>query len=156
MRGSSELIKNPKGRPLKYKTVQELETAIQGYFDWCDNRTSSVYVKGLGDNIDISNPAPYTMSGLALALGVDRNTILSYGRNDLYSPHIKAARARVEQDVEQRLMEGKNQAGAIFNLKNNFGWVDKQEIDNKHEIVQPILSGLTKKQLEDVSTDDDN
>lgn len=124
---------NPVGRPLKYKTVAELQKAIDEYFDYCDNRSKSMYVKEMGDNIQISDPAPYTMSGLALALGIDRKTLLSYSYKDIFSPHVKAARNRVEQDVETRLMEGRNQAGAIFNLKNNFdGWKDKTEVDNNH------------------------
>lgn len=135
-----EVMSNPVGRPLKYKTAKQLEEAIDDYFDYCDNRMTSVYIKEVGDNVQISNPAPYTMSGLAYKLGIDRNTLLSYGNNDNFSALIKQARMKVQVDVEQRLMEGKNQAGAIFNLKNNFGWVDKTEVDNKHEMVQPIIA----------------
>lgn len=156
MATKGEVMSNPVGRPLKYKTAEQLETAIDDYFDWCDNRMASVYVKEVGDNVQISNPAPYTMSGLAYKLGVDRNTILSYARNDDFSALIKSARLRIENDVETRLMEGKNQAGAIFNLKNNFGWVDKSEVDNKHEIVQPILGGAVKQVEADVYSDSDD
>jgi hypothetical protein len=136
--------KNRGGRPLKYKTAKQLEIAIAEYFDYCDNRMASVYVKEAGDNVQISNPAPYTMSGLAYKLGIDRGTLLNYSNHDEFFSTIKQARMRVQVDVEQRLMEGKNQAGAIFNLKNNFGWVDQTQVDNKHEIVQPILGGLAK------------
>jgi hypothetical protein len=31
--------KNPVGRPLKYKTVDELDRAINAYFDMCDPHT---------------------------------------------------------------------------------------------------------------------
>ena len=137
--------KHPGGRPLKFKTVKELEDAINEYFDWCDNRVINVFIKEVGDNVPVSNPAPYTMSGLAYALGVDRQTILNYEDRDSYSALIKRARARVEQDVETRLLEGKNQAGAIFNLKNNFGgWKDKTEQDlHVKELPKPILGGLS-------------
>jgi len=62
---------------------------------------------------------------------------------------IKDSRFRVEEYNENQLHEGRNAAGVIFNLKNNFGWVDKSEVDNKHEIVQPIIGGLAKKQLDE-------
>jgi hypothetical protein len=121
--------KNPVGRPLLFKTNEELAKVIDEYFDWCDNRTKSIYIKDLGDNMEISSPAPYTMSGLARRLGIDRDTLLNYGKRDEYFGTIKDARERVQEDVETRLMETSNQSGAIFNLKNNFGWKDKTETD---------------------------
>jgi hypothetical protein len=41
---------------------------------------------------------------------------------------IKKARDRVQEDIEIRLMEGRNVVGAIFNLKNNYNYVDKTEV----------------------------
>ena len=137
------------GRPLKFKTVEELDTAIGDYFDWCDNRVKSVYIKELGDNMAISSPAPYTMSGLARRLGIDRDTLLNYGKRDEYFGTVKAARERVQEDVETRLMETSNQSGAIFNLKNNFGWKDKTESDVRLQEVQPILGGKSKENIID-------
>lgn len=138
------------GRPLKYKTVKELQSVIDEYFAYCDNRTKSMYVKELGDNIQISDPAPYTMSGLALAIGLSRQGLLDYSNRDEFLDTIKTARAKVENDVETRLLDGKAPAGAIFNLKNNFGWRDKSEVDNKVSIETPILGGMSK----DVSAND--
>lgn len=120
---------NPNGRPPAFKTVKELEDKIQEYFDYCDNRTMSVYIKEAGDNIEISKPAPYTMSGLARRLGIDRDTLINYSKKEDFFGTVKAAREKVQEDVETRLMETSNQSGAIFNLKNNFGWKDKTEQD---------------------------
>lgn len=72
-----------------------------------------------------------TMSGLAYHLGMDRKTLLNYSKDERYFPTIKKARDRVEAFVEERLMLGNATAGVIFNLKNNFGWIDKQEVDAK-------------------------
>jgi predicted transcriptional regulator len=37
------------GRPLKYKTVEELQIVIDEYFDYCDNKTKEVHSEKLGD-----------------------------------------------------------------------------------------------------------
>jgi hypothetical protein len=136
--------KNKVGRPLKYKTVKALEEAVQDYFDYCDNRMMSVYVKDLGDSIQVANPAPYTMTGLARALNLSRQALMEYSGRDGYGDTIRRSRQRVEEYAETMLYEGKNATGVIFNLKNNFGWVDQTQVDNKHEIVQPLLGGLSK------------
>lgn len=121
--------KNLGGRPLKFKTVEDLKKVIDEYFDWCDNRMKSVYIEKLGDNIEISNPAPYTMSGLARRLQIDRKTLVNYSKRDRFLPTIRDAREKVHEDVETRLMDTRNEKGAIFNLKNNFDWRDKTETD---------------------------
>lgn len=118
---------HPGGRPNTFDTVEQLQELIDEYFDWCDNRTREVYNEKLG-TIIVSDPAPYTMSGLARRIGVDRDTILNYSKKEEFFGTIKAARNKVHEDVETRLME-KAPTGAIFNLKNNFGWKDKTEQD---------------------------
>lgn len=129
--------KNKVGKPLAFKSVEELTKKTEEYFDYCDNRVKSAYVEKLGGNVDISDPAPYTMSGLARYLGIDRDTLINYSHKEEYFGTIKAARMRVHEDVETRLMEGKAQTGAIFNLKNNFGWKDKteSEVTEKSEVL---------------------
>lgn len=102
------------GRPLKYKSAKELEVRIEKYWEDCQK-----------------NYRPYTMSGLALALGIDRKTLLNYSNKEEYFPTIKKARDTVEAFNEEQLYTGKNTAGVIFSLKNNFGWHDKVEQDVK-------------------------
>lgn len=116
------------GRPLKYSDPEVLAQAIDEYFDHCDNRIQQVYSKKSDGVIEIINPEPYTMAGLAYALGIDRETLLNYAQRELFFDTVKKGRDKVQLDVERRLMEGQP-TGAIFNLKNNFGYVDKQEID---------------------------
>ncbi len=123
------MAKHAGGRPPLYTNVDELQNIIDEYFAWCDNRTKSVFVKELGDNVEISYPAPYTMAGLARRLGMERRTLTDYAKKDEFSDTIKDAKSRIQEDVEIRLMETSNQSGAIFNLKNNFGYVDKTETD---------------------------
>ena len=74
-----KLIKK-NGRPLAFKSPKELEIKIQDYFDWCDNAYKQVVDKETGEEKLVSAPKPYTMSGLAYALGVDRMTLINYAK----------------------------------------------------------------------------
>lgn len=116
------------GRQLIFKTPEELAEKIEEYFNHCDNRIQQVYSKKQDAVIEIINPEPYTMAGLAYALGIDRETLLNYASRELFFDTVKKGRDKVQMDVERRLMEGQP-TGAIFNLKNNFGYVDKTETD---------------------------
>lgn len=118
------------GCPLKFETPDDLQSAIDAYFEYPDG--GAWMEMPVGDTI-LKQFAP-TMSGLAFALGVDRKTITNYSHRDGFSPHIKKARVRVEEALEQRLYAG-SPAGVIFNLKNNFGWRDKQEIEHSEKVV---------------------
>lgn len=100
------------GRPLKFKTPKEIEEKANEYFKDCDEKEK-----------------PYTITGLAIALDTDRKTLLNYEDRDDFFPTIKKIKQKVENYAEERLFTGSNTAGVIFNLKNNYGWVDKQEVD---------------------------
>lgn len=105
-------------RPRKYTKVEDMQVAIDKYFKECDE-----------------NKVPYTITGLAIALGFDsRQSLLNYcnyedDEDNSFLDTIKRAKTICEFDIERGLLSGKyNPTGAIFNLKNNYGWVDKQEI----------------------------
>jgi len=105
--------KNVGGRPPLYSSVEELDKAIEKYFNDCKK-----------------DKRPYTMSGLAYALGMDRRTLINYGKDDRFFHSIKRAKEFVEQSLEERLISTSGVAtGIIFNLKNNYDWKDKQDID---------------------------
>jgi predicted transcriptional regulator len=73
---------------------------------------------------------PYTVSGLAYALGTTRRTLLDYEEKDEYTHTIKSAKAKIERFNEEMLYsKDVSTTGVIFNLKNNYGWKDKQEIE---------------------------
>lgn len=131
---------NPVGRPLAYKTVKELQDAIDLYFE------TDAYINLGAAEEGQEQPKMYapTMAGLALSLGIDRKTLTNYAHKDEFFPAIKKARSRVEVALEQRLY-GNNVTGVIFNLKNNFDWSDKQEIrqDTTHHISESLAERLT-------------
>lgn len=102
---------NPIGRPPKFESVNALNELIEEYFETPQGKETP------------------TVSGLALHLDTTRRTLLDYcEQDDEFSHAIKKAKNRVEAFVEQRLY-GNSVTGLIFNLKNNFGWVDKTEQD---------------------------
>lgn len=117
------------GRPLKYKTVAELEKKIDEYFAQCvdeiikDENGVPVMKNG---SIGII-PHPPTVAGLALFLGFDdRRSIYDYKEREEFSHTIKKAILRIEANAEDALISGKASTGAIFWLKNH-GWTDKTE-----------------------------
>ena len=102
------------GRPRAFKNVEEVKSKIDAYFNYCEEKEK-----------------PYTMSGLAYYLEIDRRTLLNYSKNEEFFPLIKKARDRVQMQLEENALSNKaNPTFTIFNLKNNFDWKDKIEQTN--------------------------
>lgn len=147
--------KNKGGRPKKYKNVSQMEEDIQKYFESCfqedlkynSNKDCYEPKKDYNGNIIKYQSKPFTITGLANALGMTRETLLKYEKNDKFSDTIKRAKQIVEQYVEERLFDRDGVNGAKFNLINNFkNWSDKQENDiiseNRITIVNDLPSDL--------------
>ena len=99
------------GRPLKFKSVEELQVKIDAYFEECDN-----------------TGRPYTMSGLAYSLETDRALLCRYENRDEFYNTIKNAKRKIETQFEERAINGQyNPTITIFLMKNNFGYVDRTE-----------------------------
>jgi len=127
------------GRPPKYKTVAELQKLIDAYFESCwteklDMFGNVIYKKENGKKSDqpvMVQTKPYTITGLALAMGTTRETLLDYEHKDKFSYTIKRAKEMCQTYAEESLLIGKNPTGAIFNLKNNYNrWKDKTETEH--------------------------
>ena len=112
---------------LKYKTKEQLKKGIDDYFKKCDK-----------------NNRPYTISGLALSLGIDRRTLVNYSERDLFFPLIKNAKLKIQEMLEENLYRLGNNSGIIFNLKNNYGWRDNIEVSNNFELskVEQLLNKI--------------
>ena len=50
--------------------------------------------------------------------------------------------------AEEHLFSGKQVAGAIFNLKNNYGWVDRQELGVDTLTLEQKLAELESRRAE--------
>lgn len=98
----------PAGRPLKFKTPEELQLMIDEYFS--------------------STPKEeWTITGLALALDTYRQTLLNYEEKDEFLDTIKKAKQKVENSYELDLKKS-GRTGTIFALKN-FDWKDQTQTD---------------------------
>lgn len=102
--------KHAGGRPPKYTEVEEMQKKIDKYFEDCK-----------------LNNRPYTITGLGLALDMSRQDLINYSKKEKFFDTIKRAKMRVENYLEERLINDSSATGIIFNLKNNYGWKDKQE-----------------------------
>lgn len=148
------------GRPLKFKTVKELQEKIDAYFADCDphwvEEITWDYPRQNGKKqydqeqteqtrMVKTLQIPYTITGLALALDTTRDLLIDYEDRDEFSDTIKAAKIKCHNFAERSLF-GNNATGPIFNLKNNYGWKDKTEQDlNVKELPKPLLGGESTK-----------
>lgn len=134
--------KRKEGRPLKFKSAKELQSKIDEYFESCfdevwlevvDKDGTSSWIPRLDRDGKVmrAQVRPFTISGLAVHLNTNRQTILNYEKSEEYFDTIKKAKARIENYTEEQLYnsQAKNMTGIIFNLKNNYGWQDKQDVE---------------------------
>lgn len=110
-------------KPLKFKTAQDLQNKINAYFKECKLKE-----------------IPLSITGLALALDTNRQTLINYQNKDGYENIIDRAKLMIENAYEIRLINN-GRSGDIFALKN-FGWTDRQEIENNVTINNGKLDEL--------------
>jgi hypothetical protein len=134
------------GRPLKFTDPVALQQAIDAYFDLCDPHLVDQLVEsGINQKNEtiwasrkvMTHQKPYTLSGLARAIGMSRTTLLKYEDPSTYPDDIPEvdrqaimnslaeARYRIEEFAEGNLYSPYSN-GAKFALINNYkGWADK-------------------------------
>lgn len=124
------------GRPKKYTEVEIMQQKIDKYFEGCNK-----------------NNEPYTVTGLCLALDICRDTLAEYAKKEEFSDTIKKAKLKVENYLERHLITDSSTTGIIFNLKNNFGWTDKQQLEHSGNINNPF-EGLSTEELRQLINND--
>lgn len=140
---------NPsKGNKKRWVSPSHLECMVNEYFESCngplfDSKGNLVYDKA--GNIVKGQVKPFTVSGLALYLGVKTDTMRRYTvgkidsfldemhvdydpeRTKTYAGIILAARQKIEEHAEARLFDRDGQRGAQFVLDNVFNWTGRRE-----------------------------
>jgi hypothetical protein len=116
------------GRPRIWKDPIELANLIADYFN--------------------STQKP-TLSGLAVYLEIDRQTLYNYKERDEFFDIIKKATAKVEAIYEERAIYENNPTGVIFALKN-MGWTDRVANDHttKGEAITPPINWVKPNESE--------
>lgn len=138
--------KNKGGCPPMYKTPEEMQKAIDDYFEMCNGEyvivDGQVVLDKHGYPIK-TKERPLTITGLALALGFSgRQALLNYEGKPEFMDTIKRAKSKVEQYAEERLFDKDGVNGAKFNLSNNFkGWSEKQQIDSNVNLSPVVFTG---------------
>jgi hypothetical protein len=128
--------KNKGGRPPKFKSAVEMQKLIDEYFKRCEGEKAldeeeNPIITKYGYLYKVE-PKPPTITGLALALGINsRTTLLNYQGKAEFMDTITRAKSKVEEYAETRLFDKDGANGAKFSLANNFhGWKDKTEVDS--------------------------
>lgn len=132
--------KSKGGRPKALTDPEKVQQIIDDYFAECDNTLivkQHPHSKGI---TRVKSPTPYTMAGLARALGISRETLNQYKKEEPFSDIIMRARDRVhESNVSLALLGCHDSRIAALNLASNFGYQTKEQVD------QNIKADLTIK-----------
>lgn len=128
---SAAQLANPGGRPRLFSTIEDLNSlnsTVDSYFEYLDKRGRH-----------------YTLTGLALELGIDRTTLVNYVNRGMaedatelerkFFHTIKRAKSKCEAYAESRLMDSGQATGTIFLLKNNHGWNDEKTVNHNGKVV---------------------
>jgi hypothetical protein len=126
-------LSNKVGRPLKFKSLKDLEDKIADY-------------------LENTPKTEWTITGLAIALDTFRSVLCDYEEKDEYSNTIKKAKQMIENSYELDLKKH-GRTGTIFALKN-FNWKDKieQELSNPDGNLKTITIIKTNGSKDNTST----
>lgn len=152
---------NPtKGQKRRFVSPEHLQCMVNEYFESCNGPLLDRYGNLVYDNdghLVKTQVEPWTVSGLALYLGVATTTLKKYreGRIDslldemradtddypTFSSVVLKAKQKIESYAERRLYDRDGQMGARFVLDNAFQWVSRKE---QAEIDKMIQEGILK------------
>ena len=137
------LLTNKGGRPPCFDSEEALAAEIEDYFASC----MVPVFDGNGVQMGVRWARKPTVGGLAIHLGVHRDTVWKYSKSDRFADLIKRARDIIANFTEELLIEGKNPVGAINTLVNlRIGWV----ADEKTIKVEPVMPDNGAKSVEEI------
>ena len=123
---------NKPGRPLAF-TPEEFKLCVNSFFNYCEKENK-----------------PLTLTRLAYFLRCNRKTLLNYSHKDKFLPTINRLKTLIEAEKNEDLLSNKgNVIGQIFDLKNNHGWKDQQDVNLHNEIIP--VSIVEEKEIIDVT-----
>ncbi len=141
------------GRPRKYTEAEIMQEKIDKYFESCYRPVTRIIdgkcvnVKNKNGEVLKEQYKPFTVTGLADALDMSRQSLLNYNKKDEFFDTITRAKRKCELYAEERLFDKEGANGAKFSLANNFScWSDKQKIEHSGNVNNPF-EGLSTEEL---------
>lgn len=127
------------GKPKKY-TAKKFREAAERYFRSISARVADEGALNM-DGMPVERTVyavPPTVSGLCVALGIDRRTWRDYADPGAHPAHARVCedvRLRIEAYLtEQLLTREKAVQGVTFILSNSFGWSERHEHSQRVEL----------------------
>jgi hypothetical protein len=101
-------------------------------------------------------PRPFTLTGLAMALGVTLKDLLLYPHDGPHASLLENAKGRCEADLIERMYnKSMDRSTGMLLLKNHFGYIDIQkaltEEERKKKKLEEKISG--KRSISDILDD---
>lgn len=125
------------GKQRKYKTPAELEQYIEEYFQSCWGCVYTPEGQLIRDEKGVPikvQKKPYTLAGLALHLGITRDTLTQYENRSKagnipqeYAEIVVRAKQRIEAYAEEQIYTREGSNGAKFVLGSGFRWMTPKE-----------------------------
>lgn len=171
IRNPTKIRQGGQGNPKRYVSPEHMQCLVNEYFESCngpliDRHGQLVYDRS--GNLVKTQVKPYTISGLALYLGIRTESLKKFTAGNIdeilsemkrefdpdhktYASVILEARQKIEAYAEARLYDRDGQAGARFVLDNSFKWVTQKE---QAEIDRIKAETELRKQMIDSGMDD--
>lgn len=175
---TNNLFKNLWWRPPKFKTPEEMQEKIEDYFKCITLDKPDTYQERVWEELDLTDPEWKRMKWvyetreklnnawkpiidtewleipsilwLCIHIWLHRKNLIEYEKKDEFRNTIKAAKVIIERYNADQLHREKQVTWIIFNLKNNFDWKDKTEVDNN------IKWNISLKDLHKSTQNDEN
>lgn len=132
----NEIMK--RGRPRIFNSAEEMQEKIDNYFSSC----FIIKYDDEGNITEMKRIRPWTMSGLADALDMSRQSLINYSKDDEFFDTITRARRKIEIYNEEMIYSKEKYNGARFSLENNFGWKENKSVEHSGEITTKRLEDL--------------
>jgi hypothetical protein len=116
----------------KYFTPEEIESRWVDYLKLCSKHVS--YSASAGKVVEIPQPLIPTLNGFRMFIGISRSSWQEYSKAEgsyaSYSDTIKKIKEFTEDAKVNALTNGQGSTtGLIFDLKVNYGWTEKQVVE---------------------------
>jgi len=135
------------GQPPAFNSPKEMQERIDKYFEYCENKLIIKQVVNKGTIILVPTPTPVTMAGLALWLGIHRETLNNYDKRSEYFGIVSRARKIIEEsNITMGMVGVYERSTNNLNLASNFNYSTKDKLTiDIDEQLQAVLRALPEK-----------